>query len=271
VDIFTEDGIRSVERPRSRFLNILAGRKGKKPQRATMAGTVAVSGKGSRKSTTSRDDKLSNNHIPTSPATQQRDFGTTPWRQDAKQRRPRYSKSAADMSAVVPKPTRSSRGTNSVYGGKRRIPMEESPAEGSRRFLNKEPQPVRSVSVRAILDTCTNAVSPTGSAANTNTNNNNNGGAEAQERRKNPGTANTRVNGESNERRRRSKRQSNKVVPDSTWIFPVGSRVVHKQLGTGTVLPPNPIPPQADGNTTPRCLPGRSTSKEPANARPRRV
>ena len=259
VSIFTPEGIRTVERGRSRFLDVLAGKKGKN-SKASKPGLKST--KAGIKPSTSDVyyGNAKNTRFPsefTPPSKRKGEDGPRPsrsagWQKGAARRRD-YSTAASPSYDTFtenrPKLASSrSVGTNSVYASnrgtnqRRQLPLEEPTTR--RNSYSKEVPRTGRVNVRAILD----ATSTAGAAAEPGmgTNNYKRNGVAAQQQRNLPPTTNSRI-GQTGERRRTAKRRTKgeataaaAAAPDSTWFFPVGSHVVHKKLGKGTVLPPPP-------------------------------
>lgn len=206
VSVFTSEGIRTVRRGRSRFLDILAtSAKSKKESKPLTADTTAVFRRTS-------DNGQSNGHP--APESTRRDYTTG---NGYMQRKAVFTNGPKNnYSSRLKQPAPSSAAKVDPY---RKTPSEhrrpsslQRPWSGtvSSPSVSTPPRPTRPVD----------------------------SGRRAQHNGTTP-----RTNGETRRSASAKPTKKNRTM-DSTWFFPVGSQVVHKNLGKGTVQEPPPTASQ---------------------------
>jgi len=215
VNVFTSEGVRSIKRGRSRFLDILAD-SGKKK-------------KGLVPSEALRNDKMNPTDI----------FGT---RRVATPATRNYSTpSTAGMPRVVAR-------TNRDYTSSRRARPSSQPLgvppplSGTTNVFAKErknsfTEPAKQTDWPR-RDHQNAYGEPSSSAHESNP---------KRQRSPIPGRRNTAaIDSRDGRNGRKGSTQNTKATMDSTWFYPVGTKVVHKNLGEGTVLPSSTAP-KSDG------------------------
>lgn len=226
VPIFTSNGIVTRSFDRSRFLDVLASKKSKKKHEGpdVTTQTMNQSSKSSRSS-------LSPSSSPKQ--SQRRDYSSSAW----------SSRPASDF-----------QGTNSVYAINRQPSAGTSPSRPPQTKTYSPQQPWRKKGSSDQKSPISGNVRQQPSWRNRSSK-----GPELPVATIIPQTSSsssTKTKKKKKKRNSSSSTATTSTTPplDSTWFFPVGSSVMHKQLGRGIVLqpPPSPPPPESTTTNTPR-------------------
>jgi ATP-dependent exoDNAse (exonuclease V) beta subunit len=250
---WSDDGPRTTDKTRSRFLDVLVSKKSGSKSSGKLTDNLLrprstnspVPSRGISRSFSSTSFSSSDNGSTRStssprPASRESSSSQKPWQKKSQWNQPKESEpihptlSARRASSIL------ARNREAVEGGKEKpvakaVPRDTSAMESPQRptGTNGTRQPPGSVSrIKPIVNGATTSRVPPASNDQT-------GGTAGRSNVNGP--VNPRQASRPNTRSSPPKaRQAESTTMDSTWFFPVGSQVVHRNFGRGKVLQPPP-------------------------------